>query len=167
MHHRGLSRFVLWTIALILCSRVEAGEPAFPRAGGNLAASQISPEATKPLPPQSTESLMPLHTASVLGWLCGDATVQIALSTSKAGCYSTFWPMVSACTAELQTQAPTAKNREPGPRVVGLVEFRAAYRQCLAKKFAEKRLARGLATPPIAKGEPDPLAVRFGSGASD
>lgn len=167
MHHRGLSRFVLWTIALILCSRVEAGEPAFPRAGGKLAASQISPEAKKPLPPQSTDNLMPLHTASVLSWLCGDSTVQSALGKSKRGCYEEIWPLVSACAGDLQAEAPTANNRHPGARVAHVANFRAAYRQCLARKYAERQEAKGVMAPSIAKGEPDPLAARFSSGSAN
>jgi hypothetical protein len=164
MHHRG--RAILSAISLLFCSQAGAAE-TFPWAGGKLAASQISPEATKPLPPQSTENLMPLHVASVLSWLCGDSTVQNALSTSKAGCYREFWPFASACTTELQPQAPAAETRQPGARVDSVIEFRATYRQCLAQKFAEKQSARGLAAPSLAQGEPDPLAVRTGRATSN
>ncbi|CAG0938904.1 hypothetical protein GPROT2_00446 [Gammaproteobacteria bacterium] len=126
-------------------------------------ARNISPEATKVLPPQEEErgDLMPLHMASVLGWLCGDSTVQSKLGVSKAGCYQELWPMAFRCTADLQNKAPLPQNRLAGEHL-DVVSFRQALRECLAQRYIEKEASEGRTVSDIKLGTPDPLAARMG-----
>lgn len=157
-----------WALfSTMFCSPQALAQVSFadaPAASESLATRDVAAEARKELPtqPEDRGDLLPLHTASVLSWLCRDSVVQNTLGTSRAVCYQEFWPMVARCQAALQQQAPAAQNRTTDGRM-DVVSFRSAVRACLVSHYAAQRLASGRALAgSLEPGVPDPLAARMG-----
>lgn len=125
----------------------------------------VSPEATKSLPTQADDGrghLMPLHTASVLEWLCGDPNVLGQLKGDRRACYKEMWPGVKACEAQMQGSLPRGRSKAAATGKPDIVAFRGQLRQCLQSSYVERQVAGGKTAVEISGAVPDPLAKAMG-----
>jgi hypothetical protein len=140
-------------------------------AGGEPLAVSVrgtSPEALKALPAQDHEGrgrLMPLHSASVMEWVCGDEAVRTKAGGDRKACYAKMHAGVEECQVRMQGSLPTGRSKALSTGKPDIVAFRRQLRACIEESYVERereagKSAAGLVVQPA----PDPLAGVMGGG---
>jgi hypothetical protein len=124
----------------------------------------ISPEATKVLAPQSDSRgrLLPLHSASVLEWLCSDPNVLGQLKANRAACYREMRLGLSTCEGQMQQKLPMSRSSAAVTGKPDIVAFRQQLRQCIQQTYVQRQLAGGSAVAELSSESPDPVARAMG-----
>lgn len=159
---------VLWISAAVIAQLLMPTLSAQEVGGGQpFKMKGVSPEATRVLPAQTQDGrgqLLPLHSASVLEWLCKDPNVIGQLKTDRSGCYRAMWPGVKACEAQLHDRLPRGRSVARATGKPDIVAFRTELRSCLEASYVQRQQATGSPTVQFSTDAPDPLAPAMGGG---